>query len=331
MVMGLSLIRQNGSGAHDPFLFLYIDGRYAKRGELMIMKQTYFIVIVAALFLCCMCVPVGAVMQEVTLKGPVATVNQLKNTITIGHPQQYGCIYPASGTPVCTYTPLSVESLTGTVPDVSAFSVFKTGDTVVATSIGGAGETWITLAKLFGSRPNEEFVTDIVGDMGTIPTPLIGNYALDATTVPDCTACTGTTCTATSANVTVMSEGKEVFVMTLKAGESFTYNGRNDGSGVAVTFVRGEALSVTCPGKGGMTGPQAISVYVVRIVPPISAAQTNIRTATTTRPDEALTTPLPPIASTPAVVPVTTKAGMLPLAVIGAIGIVVLTLVMKRR
>jgi len=293
----------------------------------MIMKQTCLVVIVAALFLCCMCVPAGAVIQEVTLKGTVAALNQPKNTITIEHPQQYGCNYPASGTPVCTYTPMSVEVLTGTVPDVSAFSVFKTGDTVVATSIGGAGERWITLAKLFGSRPNEEFVTDIAGDMGTIPTSLIGDYALDATTLPDCPACTGTTCTATSANVTVMSEGKEVFVMALSPGESFTYNGRNDGSSVAVTFVRGEALSATCPGKGGMTGPQAISVYVVRIVPPISAAQTSIRTATTTRPDEAL----PPAASTSSAVPVTTKAGMLPLAVIGAIGLVGLTLVMKRR
>jgi len=128
-----------------------------------------------------------------------------------------------------------------------------------------------------------------------------------------------------------MSEGKEVFVMAIRAGESFTYNGRNDGSSVAVTFVKGEALSATCLGKGGMTGPQAISVYVVRIVPPISAAQTNIRTATTTRPDEALTKPLPMIASTPATVPVTTKAGMLPLGVIGAIGIAGLILVMKRR
>jgi hypothetical protein len=309
----------------------------------MIMKQTCHVVIVAALFLCCMCVPAGAVIQEVTLKGTVATLNQARNSITIEHPLQYGCNYPASGTPACTYTPMSVESLTGTVPDVSAFSVFKTGDTVVATSIGGAGETWITLAKLFGSRPNEEFVTDIVGDMGTIPAPFIGNYALDATTVPDCLACTGTTCTATSANVTFVSEGKEVFVKVLMPSESFTYNGRNDGSGVAVTFVKGEALSATCPGKGGMTGPQAISVYVVRIVPPISAALVNIRTATTTRPDEELS----PSAATSSAVQVTTKegmlpsaastsipatkSGMLPLAVIGAIGLAGLTLVMKRR
>jgi len=293
------------------------------------MKQTGVYLFIAALFLCCMCAPAGAVMQEVTVKGPVATVNPQKNTLTIENPLQYGCSFPATGTPLCSYTPMSMSALTGIVPDASAFSVFKSGDTVVATSIGGAGEKWTTLAKLFGSRPNEEFVTDIIGDIGTIPPPLIGNYALDATTVPDCTKCTGTTCTATSVNVTVMSEGKEVFVNSLRPEESFTYNGRNDGSGVAVTFFKGEALSATCPGKGGMTGPQAISVYAVRIVPPISAAQINIRTATTTRPDEALP-PLLPIVSTTTAVPVTTKAGMLPLAVIGAIGLVGLALVLRR-
>lgn len=297
----------------------------------MFMKQTYLVVIVAVLFLCCMCVPVGAVIQEVTLKGTVATLSQPKNTITIEHSRQYGCNYPASGAAVCSYTPMSVDVLTGTAPDAAAFSVFKTGDPVVAKSIGGAGETWITLAKLFGSRPNEDFVTDIVGDMGMIPTPLIGNYVVEATTVPDCSDCTGTTCTATSANVKVMSEGMDVFAKTLKPGESLTYNGRNDASSVAITFVRGQALSSTCPGKAGMTGPQAISVYVVKIVPPISATQGNIRTATTTRPDEALT-PLPPTASTtsPTQIP-TTKSGMLPLAAIGAIGLAGFILVMRKE
>ena len=293
----------------------------------MIMKQTGFFIFIAALFLCCVCVPAGAVIQEVTLKGRVATLNPPKNSITIENPQQYGCSYPATGSPLCSYTPMSTSALTGTVPDAAAFSVFKSGDPIVATSTGGAGGTWITLAKLSGSRPNEEFVTDIVGNMGTIKTPLIGNYVLDATTVPDCSACTGTTCTATSANVIVTSGGKEVSAKTIRPGESFTYNGRNDGSGVSVTFVRGQALSTTCPGRAGMTGPQAISVYVVKVVPPLSAAQVNIRTATTTRPDEALT-PLPPTASPP--VPVT-KSGMLPLAAISAIGLAGLVLVMKGR
>jgi hypothetical protein len=322
--------QKNGSGTQDPFLYLCIVGRYTKNGELEFMKHTSLVVIVAALFLCCVCVPVSAVLQEVTLKGTIATLSPQKNTITIEHPQQYGCNYPASGVPVCTYTPMSVEALTGTVPDAAAYSVFTNGDSVVATSIGGAGETWITLAKLFGSRSNEELVTDIVGDIGTIPTPLIGNYALDATTVPDCSACTGTTCTATSANVKFMSEGKEVSAKTLTPGESFTYNGRNDGSSVAVTFVRGQASSGTCPGKAGMTGPQAISVYVVKVVPPISASQTNIRTATTTRPDEALTQLA--LSATPASTPVpTAKSGMLPFAAIGAAGIAGLVLVMRKE
>jgi hypothetical protein len=62
-------------------------------------------------------------------------------------------------------------------------------------------------------------------------------------------------------------------------------------------------------------------------VPPISAAQVDIRTATTTRPEEALKT-LPPTASTPMT---TTKSGMLPLAAIGAIGLAGLVLVMKKE
>ncbi len=294
------------------------------------MKQTGLFTLIAVLFLCCICVPVGAVMLEVTVKGPVATINPLTNTLAVGNPLRYGCNYPETGSPVCSYTPMNYTVLSGTVPDVAAFEIFKAGETVVATSIGGAGGNWITLAKLFGSQPDEELVTDIVGDISTVPTPLIGNYALDATTVPDCSACTGTTCTATSADVIVKSEGKAVFEKALKPGESFTYNARNDGSSVTVTFVKGQALSTICPGKEGMTGPQAISVYVVRIVPPIGAAQTNIRTATMTRPDETLT-PLPTTARTSSAVPATTKAGMLPLAAIGAIGLAGLVLVLGVR
>ncbi len=37
--------------------------------------------------------PASAVVQEVTVKGTVATVNDLKNTLTINDPVQYGCTY----------------------------------------------------------------------------------------------------------------------------------------------------------------------------------------------------------------------------------------------
>ena len=235
------------------------------------------------------------------------------------------------------YVSITVEALTGTAPDASAYTIFSSGDPVIATSVGGAGGRWITLAKLFGSRSNEQFVTDLVGDLGTIPTPFIGDYTLDATTVPDCTSCAGTTCLAMFANVRVLSGGKQVSGKALRPGESSTYNGRNDGSRLSFTFVKGQALSATCADKTGtdvMSGPQAISVYIVKVVPPISAAQPNIRTAPTTRLDEALI-PLAPD-TTGTLIPVsspvpTTKVGMLPLAVIGVVAFAGLVLVMKKE
>ncbi|WAC05590.1 MAG: hypothetical protein OS112_02890 [Methanoregula sp.] len=287
------------------------------------MRTKTFIcgVLIAAFALCCIMAPVTAVILEVTCKGEVSTVNTAKNTLTIKNPVQYGCEYPAGKDPVCSWTPMARSSLTGTVPDAAAFSVFKVGDTAVATSIGGAGDQWITLAKLYGSRPNEEFVTELIGDPRTVNTPFIGDYAIVAETVPDCTACTGTVCTASQAELAVKSSGTTVAEKTLKPGESLVYNGRNDGSSVNVKFIAGQAAAQICPGKAGMTGPQAVSTYVIGIVPPIGTGQVNIRTATTTRPDEALT-PLPPSAAG-TTVPAPTKSGVpFPAAVIGALALI---------
>jgi hypothetical protein len=291
------------------------------------MKRQMFIcgLVIAAIALCLAAAPVTAVILEVTCKGQVSTTNTLKNTLSINFPEQYGCEYPPGKPVACSWKPMSVSSLTGTVPDAAAFTVFKGGETGVATSIGGQGETWITLARLYGARPNEEFVTDIVGDPRTIPVPLIGNYGLDTETVPDCTACTGTVCPASQAKVTVTSSGSKVFDQTLSPGGSFTYNGRNDGSSVTAKFVKGEAAAQLCPGKGGMTGPQPVSVYVISVVPPVGYGQVNLRTASTTRPDEALTPLLtaaaPAASQTPA--PTPTRSGYgLPLAVIGALAVI---------
>jgi len=245
----------------------------------------YFLLAGTVLLLCLVCVPVSAILQEVTIKSTVDTVNQAKNMLTIGFPLQYGCSYPASGAPVCTWIPMNVSSLSGTVPDPAAFSLFKAGDPIVATSIGGAGGRWIALARLYGSRPNEEFITDVVGDPGSIPDPLIGNYTLAQKTDPDCSNCSGTTCRAVSADVAVASSGQVVSEKVLSPGQTFFFNGRNDGSSISVTFVSGEASSATCPQvQMGMTGPQPVSVYVVRVVPPVGYGQVNIRTATTTEP-----------------------------------------------
>jgi hypothetical protein len=292
----------------------------------------YSLILALVLFLCVL--PAVAVLQEVTVKSSVSTLSPQKNTLTIGYPLQYGCSYPATGGPVCTYIPTNFSALTGTVPNDAAFTIFKPGDPIVATSIGGAGDKWIALGKLYGSRPNEENVTDIVGDPGAIPTPLIGNYALDITLNPDCSACTGTICTAASADVNLLSSGTRVFQKSLIPGGSLTFNGRNDGSSVALTFVSGEASSATCAGTQGLVGPQPVSVFVINIVPPASFAQTDIRTATTTRPGEALTTVLvtnaPTTPSPPGPTP-TTKSGSLPVTVIGALGVTALVLASRKQ
>jgi len=292
--------------------------------------------ILALVSILCLCLTItaaGAVVQQVTVQGTVATVSESKNTLSINNPQQYGCDFETGGkAPVCTYTPMSVSVLTGTVPDAAALTVFKPGDPIVAISIGGAGETWITLAKLYGSRPNEAFVTDIVGDPSMIPTPLVGNYGLGLNATPDCTQCTGTTRTAKSSDVVVFSSGKNVFEKTLDPGQSFFYNARNDGSSVTVKFVKGQALSSSCPQAtaGMVDGVQPVSVYIVSVVPPIGYDQKNLRTATITRPDEALTTIVPvstagttAVSTTVPVTPGTTtpKTAALPFVAAGALAI----------
>ena len=297
-----------------------------------------FILILAAAFVLSIIMPVSAAVQEVTVKGQLSTLSQSTNTITIGHPLQYGCAYPTNGATVCSYTPMDTEALTGTVPDVAAFSVFNNGDNVVATSIGGAGTTWITLAKLYGSRPNEEFITDIIGYPSTIPTPLIGNYSLDISATADCTKCVGTVCTASSSVVIINSDGIAVARNNLTPGQAFTFNGRNDGSNVTVIFVKGQAGYQDCAGQTPMTGPQPVSVYIVKVVPPLNMAQNNIRTATTTSLAEALT---PGASATATNVPLQTttvpgtaatqKSGPLPFAAIGALGIMALAAFRRQK
>ena len=290
------------------------------------------ILVIAALLVCFVAIPVGAVIQEVTVKGAVSTVNQPKNTLTINFPAQYGCNYLPSGAPECTWTPLNMSSVTGTVPDAAAFSVFKSGDLTVATSLGGTGDTWITLAKLYGERSNEEFVTDIIGDPTTIPQPLISNYSINYATAPDCAACSGVTCTAKSSNVTVLSSGGVVAAKTLLPGDTLAFNGRNDGSSISVMFIRGQSLSSACPQAqaGLIGGTQPVSDYIVKVIPPLNYNQINIRTATTTRPDEALpTTSLTVLIPTSS--PAPTKSGSLPFVTAGALCLIGTLFVMKKR
>ncbi len=275
------------------------------------------IIPIAILVLCFCILPAAAVIQEVTVSGTVSAFSHANNTLTIANPARYGCSYPAGGTPVCSYTPMESAFLAGTVPDASAFSVFSPGDPVVATSLGGAGGRWITIAKLYGTAPGKT-VTDIVGNPSTIDIPLAGDYSLTLITNPDCAACSGTTCTAATANVSIL-DGKTLRSSgELPPNASTTYSGRNDGSSVTVTFVKGQASSASCSEKTiMMTGPQAIPIYIVHVVPPIgSAGQVTLTTS-------ASPSVTPPQVTMPAEArPIPTKSGMLPVAAIGALALV---------
>ena len=158
------------------------------------MKNVLSLCLCAALlFLFACAIPAGAVVLQATIKGTVSDVSLANNTLTLSDPQQYGCDY-GSGTsaPVCSWTPLNTSTLTGTVPDPAAFSVFAQHDQAVAVSLGGTGGTWIALAKLYGSGASADYATDEIGDIGSLPTALIGDYAVSAMTIPNCSACTGT-------------------------------------------------------------------------------------------------------------------------------------------
>jgi hypothetical protein len=266
----------------------------------------------------CLCVlPAAAVIQEVTVSGSVSAHSYANNTLTIANPAQYGCSYPAGGTLVCTYTPMESTSLTGTVPDASVFSIFNPGDPVVATSLGGAGGRWIAIAKLYGKAPDKT-VIDIVGDPTTIDVPLAGDYSLGLSPKPDCTACSGTTCTAAAANVSIL-DGKTLTGWgDLTPNGTSTYSGRNDGSSITVAFVRGQVSPASCSeGKITMTGPQPVSVYIVHVVPPIGSDGEAVQAATT------IPSTTPPEVTMPAAArPSPTKSTMLPVAAIGALALV---------
>ncbi|MCK9579776.1 MAG: hypothetical protein M0Q92_04915 [Methanoregula sp.] len=263
------------------------------------------------LVLCLCMLPAAAVIQEVTIKGTVSAVSLENNTFTITDPARYGCSYPASGDVVCSFTPMDRTSLSGSVPSDSAYTVFNIGDSVVATSLGGEGVTWITLAKLLGPADPQAYVTDIVGDPSTIPTSLAGDYSIWMSNTPDCMTCSGTTCKAALSKVEILSGTDVVMSKDLKPGYSMTYNGRNDGSSVTATFVKGQAPSNTCAAYvSGMAGPQTVSVYVVNVVPPVGFT------------DKAAVTPPPEVTMPAEARPTATKSGMLPFVALVALALI---------
>jgi len=298
------------------------------------MKYVVSFALSALLLACFTCaIPAGAVVLEVTVKGTVSDISAADNTLTISSPAKYGCDY-GSGTsaPVCSWTPLNETTLTGTVPDKAAFSVFSKGDSVVATSLGGTGGTWISLAKLYGTGTYADYATDEIGDIGSLPVSLIGDYAVTEETNANCSACTGTTCTATSAKITVKSSNMTVAEKTLLPEEFLFFNGRNDASSVNVTFVKGEALSSACAGNTAMVGGvQPVSDYIVHVVPPLGVTVTAHGTEAQVTSESTIPADSGVSSAPVATAPTTTQKSGLPFAALTILGLGAVVLLAGRN
>jgi hypothetical protein len=278
------------------------------------MRYLTITVLISALLLVCIAAPAGAVLQQYTYLGTVTALDPVSESVTILAEGKYGCIYPADGSsPVCSFSAITPQELTGTSPDGIAFTRLTRGDNVVASSLGSPGVEWVGIARVItvsGSMNRE--ATDIIGDPATIPIPLIADYGFSYETTPVCNTCTGAVCTALSARVNLTSSGMSIVDRSMNTGQSFTYSGRNDVSTVEVIFLGGQAAALLCPGKAGMAGPQPISTFIIHVNPPIGlVTQVPISTMPTAEGIAAKVTP----GTTPA----PTKAGFLPLTCIGGI------------
>jgi hypothetical protein len=272
-------------------------------------------------------VPATAIVQEIVYRGSLVSLNQSAGTITVNAGYTYGCTF-ANGTSTCGWDPSKPENLTGTVPDPAVFTVFKTGDPVVATSMGGPGGTWIGVAKVFPTPGIENWLaTDIIGDPGSLPVNLAADYYFAYTTTPECGNCTGAVCNAVSATVTLNSTESTVLEKTMKAGEKVVYNGRNDNSSVIITFVQGQGLAEKCPGKAGIVGLQPVSTFIIHVNQGLTAPApvlTPLNTApATTLVTTTIAAPVTPVPVTSA--PTTKAAGsvFLPCCALGMFGLLI--------
>ncbi len=289
-------------------VILYARPACLQMEELGVKHYPIALFILAALVLVLVVPPACAVLQMTTYKGSVTAVNSANATLSVNVTHQYGCTYEKEGTN-CTWDAIKPKVVTGAVPTNAVLTEVKAGMPVEVVNMGGDGGAWTTVAVLVPEKGTEDWpASDVYGEPDA---KLIGGYALLAVTSPDCSACTGTVCTAKDANVTVLRNDKDVFDKLMKPGSNFTYFDKSDQSDVLINFVKGEAAAQDCPGKAGMTGPQPVSVFIVHV----SIGHTGNQTANAT-------TVATTVATTAAktTVPVTTKSPLPAVVVLGALG-----------
>ena len=217
--------------------------------------------------------PAMAVVYEPTWKGYVTDIDYETSTITAELTGTYGCEYLAE--PICGFEAADPQQISAEVYDAAVYDVITIGSPVIGKSFGGFESTqWSALAKII--EEDTTYIEGLFGDTSLLDiAPLAAGYAVSYNDmIPDCDACTGTVCPVTSVFAVIHSEGAEVAEDTLAPGQAISYFGRNDGSGVSVTFVSGETSYLACETDTAttemMTGPQAVQDFSIIVTLPLT-------------------------------------------------------------
>jgi hypothetical protein len=238
--------------------------------------------LVAAVTLLCLTGSVSAVIQEVNGMGTITSMDRSAGTIDISSQYQFTISYTGS-TPNEEWIQATGTEVTGNVPDDKAFEIFKTGDPVRFIILGGTGGDYLGIAKINKISRDAE-ISAIVGEIDRmIFKPLADGFSVTAEPDPNCAECSGTTCTASSAAITVTKNGKTLTEKNFLPGEEFAdVTGNPQDYDIYLKFVKGEGLSSVCsPNEPMMGGPQAISTYVLEITPGVAPVQETTATEAT--------------------------------------------------
>ena len=222
-----------------------------------------------------MVAPVEAVLQQTTYMGTVTGIDPSNQTITISADTMYRC--RLDSTPICTWSPIQPVLITGRVPDPLTLSITYVGTTVEATIAGGPGGFWIGIGNVY-PKDGTFYADQIIGEPYSLPISLAGNYSISPSLNPDCSRCSGTVCPALSALVKLLHDDKPVLEKTLAPGEHMLYSREGDSQQVNVSFIHGEASSMTCHPKEEIVGPQPESVFFVQVLN--ASSSTTLVTAT---------------------------------------------------
>jgi len=231
------------------------------------MKSVRFLCLVGFIILV-FAASASAMIPSFTYRGTVTNLDPAGDTITIEATHRWSC-----GAEGCNWMEIESQEMVSAVPVAEVYDTIRLGDTVEVAGLPDA--KWNAIGLLYDDPGYGFLATDLFGDLGHLPAPLVGGYDISANTSPDCGSCSGTVCTAEYASVTVSRYDQERWNGVLFPGEEHAYYDPTDLSNVYVKFISGEASSHLCPDSGFSTGPQPFSRFIVHLNPsPITPATT---------------------------------------------------------